>query len=115
MLGDIGRIQQEIRSDVGHVRVVRAAWLVGKQGCRRNRHPMLSCVRSLSVSGYASPGPLQAMSSSFVYVVQSWIVRPSGHVGGRLGSAAAVSFALPASSSLLHSSGVTCTVVSAGV
>ena len=69
--------------------------------------PVFNSALSLQGSGYASPGPLQAMSSSFVYVVQSWIVRPSGHVGGRLGSAAAVSFALPASSSLLHSSGVT--------
>src|SRR5258705_11888260 len=42
------------------------------------------------------------------------MVRPSGQVFGRLASAAAVSLALPAASSLLQSYGVTWTVFVAG-
>src|SRR4051812_7159693 len=61
-----------------------------------------------------SPGPLQGMSAGLAYVVQSLTVRPSGHSFGRVGSAAALSAALPASVELSHSSGVTWTVVEAG-
>ena len=68
--------------------------------------------RFLGGFGY-SPGPLQAMRSSTVYVVQSLIVSPRGHNFGRFGFCAAFSEALPASVELSQSSGVTWVVVSA--
>src|SRR4051795_10079332 len=78
-------------------------------GCRRCRHPP---ARNLEDPGY-SPGPLQAMRSSTLYVVQSLTVSPRGHSLLSFGFWAAVKAAFPASVWLSQSSGVTWVVVSA--
>src|SRR5258705_2488146 len=71
-------------------------------------------VRPLEDPGY-SPGPLQAMRSSTLYVVQCLIVGPRGHNLLSFGFWAAVRAALPSVVWLSQSSGVTWTVVAAGV
>src|SRR4051794_1160657 len=78
-------------------------------GCRRRRHPH---TRKLEDPGY-SPGPLQAMRSSTLYVVQSLTVSPRGHSLLSFGFWAVVRAALPSGVWLSQSSGVMWVVVSA--